>query len=170
MITYIGTGAGVPPPAPLCRFPPLIVEYPEKNSNRCLLTTHFFMQFTFWSTKNHHQDWGYLQNNENIHVFVIWIINFSFVRFSLRFSLWFWRKLYQYIKKVYYNKLDFSFLWNFKEADIYTWIISIWMSLTICTILKILLKLILRVFRSYLFVQNHSVVLTCWLRKIKHRP
>lgn len=31
MITYIGTGAGVPPPAPLCRFPPLIVEYPEKT-------------------------------------------------------------------------------------------------------------------------------------------
>lgn len=34
MITYIGTGAGVPPPAPLCRgvrFPPLMVEYPEKT-------------------------------------------------------------------------------------------------------------------------------------------
>lgn len=46
MITYLGTGAGEPPPSPPrrgVRFPPLIVEYPEKNSNRCLLTSHFFL-------------------------------------------------------------------------------------------------------------------------------
>lgn len=31
MITYLGIGIGVPPRAPLCRFPSLIVEYPEKT-------------------------------------------------------------------------------------------------------------------------------------------
>lgn len=34
MITYLGTGAGEPPPSPPrrgVRFPPLIVEYPEKT-------------------------------------------------------------------------------------------------------------------------------------------
>lgn len=31
MITYLGTGICVTPCAPLCRFPPLIVEYPEKT-------------------------------------------------------------------------------------------------------------------------------------------